>query len=466
MAVSKDPEKIQEVLTRGVDTIYPKAEMLEARLKEGKKIRMYVGIDPTGKDLHIGHALQLRKLKQFQDLGHEVIMLIGSFTGMIGDPTDKSAARQKLTRKEVLENAATYKKQASKVLSFKGKNPAKIMFNHKWLSKMSFGDVVDLASHFTVQQMLERDMFERRMSYKLRCLKCGQEQLIPAKMCENGEFRSRASGKELVEGMKCKNPECGYDFWSDESLKKGDRAYEIEGPKPIHLHEFFYPLMQGYDSVEMDVDLEVGGTDQTFNMLAGRTLMKAMKNKEKMVITLKLITNDEGKKMSKTEGGFVALNDTPEEMYGKIMAMDDGVIIPYFELCTDVPMEEVNGKKIQMEQGVNPRDVKAQLAFEVVKTFHDEAAAKKAAEHFTNVFQKHEMPEDMEELKVASPENIVEVLVRSNLVSSKSEARRMIEQKGVKLDSAVIESTDAMVEGTEGGVVLQKGKRHFVKLVK
>ncbi|MBT3230525.1 tyrosine--tRNA ligase [Candidatus Uhrbacteria bacterium] len=399
---NKDQEKIQEVLTRGVDTIYPKAEMLESRLKEGKKIRLYVGIDPTGQDLHIGHALQLRKLRQFQDLGHEIIMLIGSFTGMIGDPTDKGAARQKLTRKEVLLNAATYKKQAAKILSFKGKNPAKIMFNHKWLSKMNFGDVVDLASNFTVQQMLERDMFERR-------------------------------------------------------IKEG---------KPVHLHEFMYPLMQGYDSVEMDVDLEVGGTDQTFNMLAGRTLMKSMKGKEKMVMTLKLLANDEGKKMSKTEGGFIALNDAPEDMYGKIMAMDDGVIIPYFELCTDLPMEEVNGKKIQMEQGVNPRDIKAELAFEVVKTYHDEEMAKKAAEHFVNVFQKHEAPKDMKELAVSSPESIIDVLVRSNLVSSKSDARRMIEQKGVKLDGDVIESVDQMIEGTMGGIVLQKGKRHFVKLVK
>ncbi len=402
MPTITDQDKIQEVLTRGVDIIYPKPEMLESRLKEGKKMRLYVGFDPTGKDLHIGHALQLRKLKQFQDLGHEIIMLVGSFTGMIGDPTDKSAARQKLTRKEVLENAATYKKQASKILSFKGKNPAKIVFNHKWLSKMSFGDVVDLASNFTVQQMLERDMFERR-------------------------------------------------------IKEG---------KPVHLHEFMYPLMQGYDSVAMDVDLEVGGSDQTFNMLAGRTLMKALKKKEKMVMTLKLLANDEGKKMSKTEGGFIALNDAPEDMYGKIMAMDDGVIIPYFELCTDLPMEEVNGKKIQMEQGMNPRDIKAELAFEIVKAFHDEEAAKKAEEHFKTVFQNHEMPEDMDEVQVSSPESVIDVLVRSKLVSSKSEARRMIEQKGVKLDSKVVESVDDQIEGTTEGVVLLKGKRHFVRLIK
>ncbi|HAL49937.1 MAG: Tyrosine-tRNA ligase [Candidatus Uhrbacteria bacterium GW2011_GWD2_41_121] len=402
MSVSKDQNKIQEILTRGVEQVYPKSEMLGARLKEGKKLRLYVGIDPTGKDLHIGHALQLRKLKQFQDLGHEVIMLIGSFTGMIGDPTDKSAARQKLTRQQVLENAATYKKQASRILSFSGKNPAKIMFNHKWLGKLTFEEIVDLASNFTVQQMLERDMFDRR-------------------------------------------------------LKEG---------KPIYLHEFFYPLMQGYDSVAMDVDLEVGGSDQTFNMLAGRTLMKAVNNKEKMVMTLKLITNDEGKKMSKSEGGFVALNDAPKEMYGKIMAMDDSVIIPYFELATDVSMSEIAGKKIQMEQGVNPRDIKADLAFAVVRLFHDEKSAQVAREHFATVFQKHETPEEMNEVNVSAPEPILDVLVRSRLVMSKNEARRMIEQGGVKLDGAVVENIDLTVEGTPEGKVLQKGKRHFVKLVK
>lgn len=402
MPISTDQNKIHEILTRGVEQIYPRADMLESRLKEGKKLRLYVGIDPTGKDLHIGHALQLRKLKQFQDLGHEVIMLIGSFTGMIGDPTDKSAVRQKLTRKQVLENAVTYKKQASKILSFTGKNPAKIMFNHKWLGKLTFEEVVDLASNFTVQQMLERDMFERRMN---------------------------------------------------------------EG-KPIHLHEFFYPLMQGYDSIAMDVDLEVGGSDQTFNMLAGRTLMKAVKNKEKMVMTLRLITNDEGKKMSKSEGGFVALNDAPEEMYGKIMAMEDSVIIPYFELCTDVPMDEINGKKIQIEQGINPRDVKSDLAYEVVKLFHGEKQAVFARENWKNVFQKHEIPKDIESIGIKNGESIVDLLVRSKLVASKNEARRMIEQKAVKLDSQVIKDTDLQIDESHVGKILQRGKRHFVKLSK
>ena len=402
MSINTDPQKIEHLLTRGVDTIYPSREMLEARLKKGEKLRIYVGFDPTAPFLHIGHALQLKKLKEFQDLGHEVIWLIGSFTGMIGDPTDKGSARQQLTKKQVLENAATYKKQGSKIVPFSGKNGASIKFNDKWLSKMSFSDVVELASHFTVQQMSERDMFDKR-------------------------------------------------------LKEG---------KPIYLHEFMYPLMQGYDSVAMDVDVEIGGSDQTFNMLAGRTLMKAMKGKEKIVLTLKLLTNDEGKKMSKSEGGFVALTDAPEDMYGKLMAMDDSMIIPYFELVTDVSMDEINGKKLAMEQGVNPRDVKAELAHMVVAQFHDETSADAAAEHFKTVFQKGEIPEDLEEFAVSTERNILDVLVETGLVSSKSEARRHIEQKAVKLDGTVVTGVDMMVEGADAGVVLQKGKRHFVRLIK
>lgn len=402
MAVDTNPEKIEQLLTRGVDTIYPTREALEKRLKSGEKLRIYVGIDPTAPFMHIGHALQLKKLKQFQDLGHEVIWLLGSFTAMIGDPTDKGAVRTQLTRKQVLENAATYKKQGGKVISFSGKNGVKLKFNDKWLGKMSFADVVELASHFTVQQMSERDMFDKR-------------------------------------------------------LKEG---------KPVYLHEFMYPLMQGYDSVAMDVDVELGGSDQTFNMLAGRTLMKAMKGKEKIVLTLKLLTNDDGKKMSKSEGGFIALTDTPEDMYGKIMAMDDSMILSYFELVTDMPMEEIEGKKLAMEQGMNPRDVKAELAHMVVTQFHDEAVADGAAEHFKTVFQKGEMPEDMKEVSLPDEKNIVDVLVETELVSSKSEARRMIEQKAIKVDGTAVTSVDTTVIGSADGVVLQRGKRHFVRLVK
>ena len=393
MPVSKDPRKIDELLTRGVAEIYPTKEALEKLLLSGKRIRLYMGVDPTSPHLHIGHALQLRKMRQFQDLGHEVILLIGSFTGMIGDPTDKTAARQKLTRAQVMANARTYKKQAAKILSFTGANAVKLKYNHTWLAKLNFEDVTELASHFTAQQIEDRDMFERRM-------------------------------------------------------KEG---------KPVYLHEFLYPLMQGYDSVAMDVDMEIGGTDQTFNMLAGRTLMKAMKNKEKFVMTLKLLTNDEGKKMSKSEGGFIALSDTPEDMFGKIMAMDDSVIIPYFELATDVSLKEVEEKRRALAGGANPRDSKMELARTVVTMYHGARAAEKATAQFVKTFQKKdEIP------AVKARGTIVDVLVASKFASSKTDARRLIAQGGVKVNDVVV--TDVAMTVKHGSVI-QKGKRYFVRVV-
>ncbi len=263
---------VKAFLERSVESVYPDLGTVERALSSGKRFRIYSGIDPTGPTLHLGHLIWLRKLAELQKMGHEVIMLIGDFTAMIGDPTDKGAARVRLTRAQVLANCKQYKKQASKFISFTGKNPAKLVFNSKWLAKMSFSDVVDLASHFTVQQMSERDMFEKR-------------------------------------------------------LKEG---------KPVYLHEFLYPLMQGYDSVAMDVDMEIGGNDQTFNMLAGRTLLREMKGKEKFVITMQLLTDTSGKKMGKSEGNMLTFDDAPEEMYGKVMSWTDGMILPGFRLCTDV----------------------------------------------------------------------------------------------------------------------------------
>lgn len=395
-----DKDRINHVLTRGVEAVYPTREKLAELLASGKRIRLYVGFDPTAPFLHLGHALQLRKLRQFQDLGHEVICLFGTFTAMIGDPTDKAAARQQLTREEVLANAKTWKKYFRKFLRFSGENKATLMYNHKWLAKLSFEDVVKLASNFTVQQMMERDMFEKR--------------------------------------------------WNEE--------------KPIYVHEFMYPLMQGYDSVAMDVDLEIGGNDQTFNMLAGRTLQRAMNNHEKSVLTLKLLTNDEGKKMSKSEGGFIAIDDKPEDMYGKIMAMADGVIVPYFEIVTDVPMEEIATIREQLAGGANPRDIKMKLAKTVVTMFHNAAAAKRAEKHFVTVFQQGAAPEAMGEFTIESAMSLADLLVTSKLAESKGEARRLVEQGGVTLnDVKLTDAFQAMNPGTTG--VLRRGKRQFVRLV-
>ncbi|MFA6486293.1 MAG: tyrosine--tRNA ligase [Candidatus Magasanikbacteria bacterium] len=402
MKINTDTQKIEELLSRGVENIYPKREFLEARLKEGKQLTLYTGYDPTAPTLHIGHAITMMKLRQFQDLGHKVIMLIGDFTGMIGDPSDKSSTRQPLTRKQVLENCKNYQKQASTILNFTGPNAVEVKYNSKWLGKLNFAEVLELTSHFTVQRMLERDMFEKRMAEA----------------------------------------------------------------KPIHLHEFLYPVMQGYDSVAMvpdGVDGEVGGNDQTFNMLAGRDLMKDLKKKEKFVLTTKLLTDSSGKKMGKSEGNMIALTDTPEDMFGKVMSWSDGMIAPGFELCTKIVMSEIEQIKKQMESGVNPRDLKLRLAGEVVKTFLGETVAAKAQAHFISTFSKKETPTEIPELK-PSIYDIATVLVESKICKSKSEARQVIDQGGVKVNDVKV-PVGQYSFAVKVGDTIQKGSRWFVKVI-
>jgi len=398
MVVSTDPKKIEELLTRGVENVYPSREFLEARLKEGKQLSLYLGIDPTGPDLHIGHSIQLRKLRQFQDLGHKVILLIGDFTGMIGDPTDKSAARVRLTREQVLKNAERYKEQAGKILDFGGENPVELRYNSEWNGTLSFEDVLELMSNFTVQQMLERDMFQNR----------------------------------------------------------------IKEEKPIYLHEFMYPLMQGYDCVAMDVDGEVGGNDQTFNMLAGRTLMKALKGKEKFVIADKLLADPTGKKMGKSEGNMITLGDSSDEMFGKIMSWTDGMIVGGFEILT---MEDERAVQTELDGGANPRELKARLARTIVAQYFDEEEAQTASDRFDQLFQKKEVPDEIEEYRIDRPMSILEILVGSGLATSNSDARRLVDGGGVKVGEVVVESIEQMVESTTDGVIIQKGKRHFVRVV-
>ena len=397
-----DSEKIKEVLERGVEKIYPSRGELENLLKSGKKIRLYCGFDPTSPHLHIGNAIQLRKLAQFQKLGHEVIFLIGDFTGMIGDPTEKTAARKKLTRKEILANLKNYKKMASKILNFSGESPAKVLYNSEWNSKLKFNDLIELASNFTVQQMLIRDMFQER----------------------------------------------------------------IKNSKPIYLHEFLYPLTQAYDSVAMDVDLEIGGNDQAFNMLCGRDLMKILKNKEKFVLTTKLLEDISGKKMGKTEGNMVNLDEEPSEMYGKIMSWPDSLIIPGFELCTDVPISEVKNIESQINHNsINPRDAKAKLAFEIVKIHHKETAAQKARQEFDRIFKEKEAPTKIKTYQLKNNKvNILDLLAETKLAPSKSEAKRLIEQKGVKINNKIVSDWKQEVFIKKESI-LQVGKRHFIKLI-
>jgi tyrosyl-tRNA synthetase len=400
MAMPKaEKAKIAHVLDRARENVYPSREALESALTSGKRLRVYTGIDPTGPTLHLGHVIWLRKLAELQRLGHEVILLIGDFTAMIGDPTDKTATRAQLTREEVLANCKKYKEQASRFISFDGKDAAQLKFNSEWLAKMSFADVVGLASHFTVQQMSERDMFEKR----------------------------------------------------------------ITDGKPVYLHEFLYPLMQGYDSVAMGVDLEIGGNDQTFNMLAGRTLLREMKHKEKAVLTLKLLVDPTGKKMGKTEGNMITLTDSPEDMYGKVMSWTDGMILPGFELCTDVSDDEIADMRTAMKDGENPMTFKRRLAEEVVTMLVGGKEATKAATHFDTVHQKGEVPEDIPEVRAGKKEiSLVDALVLAKLVTSKTDARTQIGQGAVKVDGEVVEDVAAMVRAP---VLIQKGKRHFVRLV-
>lgn len=396
-----DKNKINEVLERGVENIYPSREVVEKILLSGKKLRIYNGIDPTGK-LHIGHGVVLRKLRQLQDLGHEVIVLIGDFTARIGDPTDKLATRKKLTKKQVEENAKSYKKLIGKILDLKKSN-VRFLHNEKWTNKLKSEDILELASYFTVSRLFERDMFQNR-------------------------------------------------------LKEG---------KEIYLHEFLYPIFQAYDSVIMDVDMEIGGNDQTFNMLAGRTLMRKMKSKEKFVLTTKLLVDPTGKKMGKTEGNMVNLDEPAENMYGLVMSWPDELIAVGFELCTDISTERISRMEDDIKNNkVNPRDLKMELAREIVKIYHGEKEAEKAEEFFVKTVQKKEIPDSITnyELRIKNI-NIVDLLVEVKLASSKSEARRLIEQGGVKVDGEVIKDINMEVEITAGGVLIQKGKRGFARVV-
>jgi len=395
-------DKVEEVLTRGVEKIYPSKEALEKVLRSGEKIRLYNGIDPTGPFLHLGHMVILRKLRQFQDLGHQVILLVGDFTGMIGDPSGKSQARRPMTRKELLENAKTYKEQASKILNFSGKNPVEIKYNSEWLGKLGLAEIMHLASLVTYPQIIERDMFQKRM-------------------------------------------------------KEG---------KDVFVNELFYPLMQGYDSVAMNIDLEIGGSDQTFNMLMGRTLMKKIKGKEKFVLTTPLLAIPGRGKMGKTEGNLVALTEEPNEMFGKIMSWPDGVIIPGFTLLTDVSLEDIKRMEDQLKsQKINPRDLKKRLTREIVTTLHSSKAAKEAQEEFEQVFQKGKTP--MHHILIydikGGLKNIVDLLVETKLAFSRSEAKRLVEQGAVEIDGKVIRDTQQVIRPKEG-MIIKVGKRKFLRI--
>jgi tyrosyl-tRNA synthetase len=395
-------DKIEILLTRGVDRLYPTREELEKVLRSEKKLKLYQGFDPTGTDLHIGHMIGLRKLKQWQELGHEVIFLIGDGTGQAGDPSGKVSSREKFfTQEELRQNAKDYVMQASKIMNFEGENPVKILYNGDWLNKLSLVELLDLAGSFTVQQLIERDMFQDR-------------------------------------------------------LKKNE---------PINLREFVYPLLQGYDSVAMEVDLEIGGSDQTFNMLCGRTLLKAMKGKEKFVMTTPLLADSKGTKIGKSEGNVIGLTDKPEDLFRKIMNLGDDVVIKALEYLTDVPMEEIKEIEKKIENGENPMQFKKLLASEIVKQLNTDEDAKRAEEEFEKVVQHKELPTEIPTVNYSSTQPVVlsDLLVELNLVESKSDAKRLIMQSGVTINDNIVSNPTEAVSLKDGDII-RAGKRKYVKI--
>lgn len=393
---AKGEDSEGDLLTRGVENVIPLA-LAQEKLSSKKPMRIYFGIDPTGSKLHLGHSVPLRKLKAFGDAGHHIILVVGSFTAMIGDPSGRETLREPLTKAQVEENFRDYKRQAEKILDLSN---VEIRYNHEWLEPLSFPEIINLASKFTVQQMLQRDMFDKR-------------------------------------------------------LKEG---------KPVGLHEFLYPLMVGYDSVVLDVDCELGGSDQEFNMLAGRTLQKDFGKREKFVLTTKLIEGTDGRKMSKTYNNCIYLDDEPNDMYGKVMSMVDAQVLAYFELCTSVPIEEIREMPAKLESGeLHPKDLKMRLAREIVTLYHGEKAAKKAEEDFIKTFSNREVPDDVLLAEVKLGTKLVDVLIDKGLVESKSELRRLVEEGAVtNLETGeTVESTD---QSLESNIVLKIGKRRFIKI--
>lgn len=403
MKIDTDAKKIEELLSRSVVNILPTKDLFKNLLLSGKRLRIYSGADATGSKLHLGHSTNFMILEKFRQLGHEVIILFGDFTAKIGDPSGKDTARKPLTDSEVKKNLKTWEKQISKIIKIsRFGNGARIVRNSDWLSKMNFSDVVKLASNFTVQQMIERDMFQKR----------------------------------------------------------------IEEKKPIYLHEFFYPLMQGHDSVILDVDVEIGGNDQTFNMMTGRTLQKIARNKEKFVVPTTLLINPKTSKklMNKSEGSAVWLDDKPEEMFGKIMSLADEAIIPLFTDCTYVSLEEIEKIRQELVAGVNPRDIKVRLAKEIVTIYYNKEEADKAEMGFVNTFKDGGLPEKIDEIAATNGEALSDLSVKAGLVKSKGEFRRLVLENAVSNQETGDKITDPLFK-VISTTIFKIGKRRFLKVI-
>lgn len=393
-------DRIEELLTRGVANIISGKKELEKELRSGKKLNIYLGIDPTSTKIHLGHAVALRKLQEFSNLGHHVTFLIGDFTALIGDTSDKDTERPVLNSEEIKSNFQTYKKQAEKIVDF---SKIKVVHNSEWLKKLSFEDIVKLTQHFSVGDFVGRELIRKRLS-------------------EN---------------------------------------------KRVGLHELLYPVMQGYDSYFMDTDIQIGGTDQTFNMQAGRTLQKDLRKKQSFVITNVILEGTDGRKMSKSWGNSIWLDDIPEDIYAKVMAISDDLIINYYTLATNVPLVEIKEAEQALQKGEHPMHIKKELAFQIVKELTDLEGAEQAKEAFEKRVQKKELPTDILEITLDNKEQTIsEVLITIGFATSKAEAKRLIEQGGVEVDNEKIENPNlpfaTLMQNDQ--TIIQVGKRRFVKI--
>ncbi|MDC3294944.1 tyrosine--tRNA ligase [bacterium] len=383
------------IIQRGADEILP-LEELKKKLEKNKPLRVKLGMDPTAPDLHLGHTVVINKMKQLQDLGHEIIFLIGDFTGMIGDPTGKNVTRKPLTKADVLENAKSYEDQVFKILD---KDKTRIVFNSEWMGKMSSAEMISLASKQTVARMLERDDFSKR--YK--------------------------------------------------------------GGQAISIHEFLYPLVQGYDSVALRADIELGGSDQKFNLLVGRELQKQADMEPQVILTMPILEGLDGvQKMSKSLGNYIGIDEVPDSMFGKIMSISDDLMWRYLELLSFESLETIESWKKEVKDGENPRNIKFRLAEEIITRFYNQAQAKKAQQNFIDRFAKNQIPDEMDEFSFSKGIKVANLLKDSNLVSSTSEAFRMIKQGAVKVDGEKL--TDKDLAPDEGTLVFQVGKRKFARV--
>ena len=387
------------ILMRGVEEILPEGTLIE-KLKKDRPLRIKAGFDPTAPDLHLGHTVLINKLRQFQELGHQVLFLIGDFTGMIGDPTGKNVTRNPLTKEQVKDNAKTYETQIFKILD---RDKTIVMFNSEWMSKVDAAGLIQLAARNTVARMLERDDFNKRYT----------------------------SGQ------------------------------------PIAIHEFLYPLLQGYDSVEMKSDIELGGTDQKFNLLMGRQLQEQYGLEPQVIMTLPILEGLDGiQKMSKSLDNYIGVSDAPDDMFGKIMSISDDLMWRYYELLSFRPLDEITQFKHDIKAGANPRDIKILLGLEIVERFHDVKAAECAHQAFINRFQKGKLPEEIKEVTIVSDGDVVMIaslLKGADLVSSTSEAMRMIKQGAVRIDGDKISDIKLMIEQNSIHIY-QVGKRKFARI--